>query len=114
MKMLLSVVLLFSLFFSVTSCPDNCFCEDYRAECHIRECSDQLFTEVDQLVVFGSICENHRYILTNIDSGTKILLKDSKCEYIPNWQVISNGQHKLLVKFIYTIFILYISISKII
>ena len=84
MKMLLSVVLLFSLFFSVTPCPENCFYEYYRAECHITECSDQLFTEVDLLVIFGSICDNHRYILTNIDSGTKILLKDSKCEDIPN------------------------------
>ena len=84
MKMLLSVVLLFSLFLSVIPCPENCFCEDYRAECHIRDCNDQLFTEVDLLVIFGSICDNHRHILTNIDSGTKILLKDSKCEDIPN------------------------------
>ena len=84
MKMLLLMVLLFSLFFSAVPCPENCFCEVYRAECHIRECSDQLFTEVDFLVVYGEICENHKYILTNIESGTEILLKDSLCEDIPN------------------------------
>ena len=84
MKMLLSMVLLFSFFSYNVSFPENCFCQEYRAECHIRECSDQLFTEVDLLVIYGSLCENHKYILTNIDSGTKILLKDSMCEDIPN------------------------------
>ena len=84
MTMLLPMVLLFSFFSFTVSCPENCFCEEYRAECHIRECSDQLFTEVDLLVIYGSLCENHKYILSNIDSGARILLKDAMCEEIPN------------------------------
>ena len=84
-KMILSLVFL-SLFaiISVSTCPDNCFCEVYRAECHLRTCGDQLFTEVDLLVIYGELCENHRYILTHIESGTQILLKESTCDDIPN------------------------------
>ena len=88
MKMLLSMVLLFffvfSLFSMTTSCPENCFCEDFRAECHLQTCNDQLFTEVDVLVIYGTVCENHKYILTHIQSGTLIVLKDSTCGDIPN------------------------------
>ena len=85
MKMLLSVVFIsFSLFISVHTCPDNCFCEAYRAECHLSKCSDQLHTEVDLLVIYGELCDNHRYILTHIDSGTQILLKECECGDIPN------------------------------
>ena len=83
--MLFSVVFIFfSLIISVSTCPDNCFCESYKAECHLTKCSDQLHTEVDLLVIYGELCENHVYILTHIISGTQILLKDSPCGDIPN------------------------------
>ena len=82
--MLLLVVLSFSLFFSVMTCPNNCFCESYKAECHLTKCSDQLFTEVDTLIIYGSLCENHKYILTHIDVGTQIVLKQDLCGDIPN------------------------------
>ena len=88
MKMLLSMVLLcffiFSSFSVAFSCPENCFCEYYKAECHINKCSDQLYTEIDQLVIFGSLCADHRYILTHIIGGTQIVLIDSQCGDIPN------------------------------
>ena len=87
--MLLSVVFIFfSLIFAVYTCPDNCFCETYRAECHLRKCGDQLFTEVDFLVIYGDLCDNHRYILTDNESGTQILLKESTCGDIPNCRLI--------------------------
>ena len=89
MKILLSVVfILFSLILAVYTCPDNCFCETYRAECHLKKCGDQLFTEVDLLVIYGDLCDNHRYILTHIESGTQILLKESTCGDIPNFRLI--------------------------
>ena len=85
MKMILPLIILsFCSINSVYTCPDNCFCESYRAECHLRNCGDQLFTEVDLLVIYGELCENHRYILTHIESGTQILLKESTCDDIPN------------------------------
>ena len=84
MRMLLSVVLLLCLIFSTISCPDNCFCELYRAECHLRECSDQLFTKVDLLIIYGSLCENHKYIMKHVETGVQFLLKDATCEDIPN------------------------------
>ena len=82
MKMLLLVVF-FSFWNLSISCPENCFCELYSAECYIRDCSDQLFTEVDYLVIHGSLCENHKFILTHIQD-VQVLLKDSVCESIPN------------------------------
>ena len=85
MKMILSVVLIFfSLISPVNTCPDNCFCEQYRAECHVNKCEDPVFTEVDFLIIYGDLCENHRYILTHIESGTQVLLKDCECLDIPN------------------------------
>ena len=87
MKMIILLVILsFSSIISVYTCPDNCFCEVYRAECHLRKCGDQIFTEVDLLVIYGELCENHRYILTHIESGTQILLKESTCGDIPNYR----------------------------
>ena len=84
--MLLLVVLSFSLFFSVMTCPNNCFCESYKAECHLTKCSDQLFTEVNTLIIYESLCENHKYILTHIDVGTQIVLKQDLCGDIPNFR----------------------------
>ena len=56
----------------------------YKAECHLTECSDQLFTEVDLLIIYGSLCDNHKYILKAIQNGVQVLLKDNECEDIPN------------------------------
>ena len=72
------------LIFSAVSCPDNCFCELCKAECHLTECSDQLFTEVDLLIIYGSLCENHKYIMKHVENGVQFLLKDATCEDIPN------------------------------
>ena len=80
MKMLLSMVLLFSSFCFTGPCPENCFCELYKAECHLTEC----ITEVDFLIVYGSLCDNHKYILKNIQNGAQVLLKDNECEDIQN------------------------------
>ena len=83
MKML-SILLSFYFFSFAISCPENCFCEDFRAECYIQECTDQLFTEVDLVVIHGKLCENHKYLLTHIQSGAMIILKDENCGGIPN------------------------------
>ena len=66
------------------TCPNNCFCESYKVECHLTKCSDQFFTEVDTLIIYGSLCENHKYILTHIDVGTQIVLKQDLCGDIAN------------------------------
>ena len=84
MKMLFSILLSFYFFSTAISCPENCFCEEFRAECYIQECTDQLFTEVDLLVIHGQLCQNHKYVLTHIQSETMIILKDTVCGEIPN------------------------------
>ena len=82
----LMVLLFFSNFciFYATSCPENCFCDEYKAECTIENCNDEVTTEFDQLIIHGKLCENHVFILSHILDETEIILKDSDCGTIPN------------------------------
>ena len=67
-------------------CLINCFCTDYRAECTISSCVDEINTDFDEIVINGMLCNNHRYTLTHIIQDSLIILRDDVCEDIPNCQ----------------------------
>ena len=75
---------LFSLISVISSCPSNCFCSEFDAECTVTSCSDDLDTEYSMITIQGQLCEEHRYILQNIVDGTTVILKDDVCGAIPN------------------------------
>ena len=88
-KMIFSVFFcFFYLFTSITAedCLINCFCEEYRVECTLFSCNDELNTEFYEIVINGRLCNNHRYTLTHIIQDTLIILKDDVCGDIPNCQ----------------------------
>ena len=71
---------------STEDCLINCFCTDYRAECTISSCLDDINTEFDEIVINGVLCNNHKYTLTHIIQDSLIILKDDVCGEIPNCQ----------------------------
>ena len=79
----------FSFFYTVIDaeeCLINCYCEEYRVECTLFSCTDEINTEYDEVVIHGTLCQSHRYTLTHIIQDTLIILKDDICEDIPNCQ----------------------------
>ena len=86
----LPIFWLFFFFPSVITaeeCFINCYCEEYRAECTLRTCVDDINTEnMEEIVIHGQLCQSHRYTLTHIPQGPYIILKDVKCEDMPNCQ----------------------------
>ena len=89
----MSFFLFFGFFFFFPSvitaeeCFINCYCEEYRAECTLRTCVDDINTEnMEEIVIHGQLCQSHRYTLTHIPQGPYIILKDAKCEDMPNCQ----------------------------
>ena len=68
-------------------CFINCYCEEYRAECTLRTCLDDINTEnMEEIVIHGQLCPSHTYTLTHIPQHPYIILKDANCEKIPNCQ----------------------------
>ena len=61
-------------------CLINCYCEEYRVECTLFSCTDEINTEYDEVVIHGTLCQSHRYTLTHIIQDTLIILKDDICE----------------------------------
>ena len=72
----------------VASCPDNCQCTEYTAECVIVDCESELETMFDSLTVNGFLCKFHREILENLQDLTDIILMNDKCGRIPNCRFI--------------------------
>ena len=89
-KMNFSLFFCFFCFFSTVidaeECLINCYCEEYRVECTLFSCADEINTEYDEVVIHGTLCQSHRYTLTHIIQDTLIILKDDICEDIPNCQ----------------------------
>ena len=77
----------FSPFTVAEECFMNCYCEEYRSECTLRTCLDDINTEnMEEIVINGKLCQSHRYTLTYILQDTLIILKEDLCEDIPNCQ----------------------------
>ena len=90
-KMSSFLFLCFFLFFTTSTiaedCFINCYCEEYRAECTLRTCLDDINTEnMEEIVIHGQLCPSHTYTLTHIPQHPYIILKDANCEEIPNCQ----------------------------
>ena len=81
---------LFLFFTTLTAAEDcfiNCYCEEYRAECTLRTCLDDINTKnMEEIVIHGQLCQSHKYTLTHIPQGPYIILKDAKCEDMSNCQ----------------------------
>ena len=81
MKTVFSILICFAL---TQACPDNCFCENYEAECTIVNCESTFpVEELDILVIRGGLCGFQRMMLHD-NTQTKIILRDDFCYNIGN------------------------------
>ena len=77
----------FSTFTVAEECFMNCYCEEYRSECTLRSCLDDLNTEnMEEIVINGKLCQSHKYTLRHVPQNPHIILKEDVCEDIPNCQ----------------------------
>ena len=91
---ILQVLIMFKLFFllfciSVSySCPENCFCTEFSAQCVLLGCDSVIDTTYDTLIIEGSLCKYHRQILQNLEDLTDVFLVDDQCYQIPNCRFV--------------------------
>ena len=85
--MLKAILVLFLVYFAY-SCPDNCFCTEYSAQCVILGCTSEIDTSYDTLIIEGSLCKYHRELLQNLEDFTDIFLANDKCNEIPNCRFV--------------------------
>ena len=72
----------------VFTCPDNCQCSEYTAECVIVDCESELETMFDSLTIHGFLCKFHQEALENLQDFTDITLQNDRCGTIPNCRFI--------------------------
>ena len=85
--MLKAILFLFLVYFAY-SCPDNCFCTEYSAQCVILGCNSEIDTSYDTLIIEGLLCKYHRELLQNLEDFTDIFLANDKCNEIPNCRFV--------------------------
>ena len=77
----------FPTYITAEDCFINCYCEEYRAECTLMTCVDDINTEnKEEIVIHGKLCQSHRYTLTHIPQDIHIILKEDICGDLPNCQ----------------------------
>ena len=79
--------LLFSNLWSyAVSCPSNCVCDDFEAQCYIDTglCSlENVFLETLELQLEGKLCPSLRKELENISLPPMFILNGDACESLP-------------------------------
>lgn len=91
---------LFFLLFFITvshSCPENCFCNEFSAQCVLLECDSDIDTTYDTLIIEGPLCRNHRQILQNLEDLTDVFLLNDQCDQIPNCRFVSLKIRKMIL-----------------
>ena len=82
--MIFTFLSVYCLVSTVLSCPDNCYCDEFVAECTLETCNDEIDTEYEFLRIKGTLCETQREILSSIKDNTEVILYDDVCGDIPN------------------------------
>lgn len=78
MSSFVKLLILLVFFYHCEACPGNCYCSTVESFCKLATCDSPLYFNTMILKVKGTLCENHRSVLSRL-ANIDLILENDDC-----------------------------------